>query len=219
MNSPEFREIETMVNYEKLVRIKNDERRKRMMERQRYWARMERPRINYIPKGLSVDYEEEYSKYLMQEVSFEPRDNDDFMALLRLLERWHKKSIPQILEKNRPDAAYAIAMTLCKHIPLLINRDDIQDLVGEYKRRIGKLLFDSYQALVVAVKIWNHEEKRQEVCRYIKEIAERFVREAEENERNPQRKALRMSFADVEKILVRSTANLKAHGGKSPFAK
>ena len=47
------------------------------------------------------------------------------------------------------------------------------------------------------------------------ETAERFVREAEENERNPQRKALRMSFADVEKILVRSTANLKAHGGKS----
>ena len=208
-----------MVNYEKLVRIKNDEQRKRMMERQRYWARMERPRINYIPKGLSVDYEEEYSKYLLQEVSFEPRDNDDFTALLRLLERWHKKSIPQILEKNRPDAAYGIAMALCKHIPLLINRDGIQELVGEYKKRIGKLIFDSYQALVVAVKIWNHEEKRQEVCRYIKETAERFVREAEENERNPQRKALRMSFADVEKILVRSTANLKAHGGKSPFAK
>ena len=51
------------------------------------------------------------------------------------------------------------------------------------------------------------------------ETAKRFVSEAEENERNPQRKALRMSFADVEKILVRSTANLKAHGGKSPFAK
>ena len=50
------------------------------------------------------------------------------------------------------------------------------------------------------------------------ETAERFVREAEENERN-QRKALRMSFDDVEKILIRSTANLKAHGGKSPFAK
>lgn len=46
----------------------------------------------------------------MQEVNFEPRDNDEFMSQLRLLERWHKKSIPQILEKNRPDAAYAIAM-------------------------------------------------------------------------------------------------------------
>ena len=104
------------------------------MEKQRYRAKMERPRVNYIPKGLSVNYEEEYSKYLMQEVSFEPRDNDDFTALLRLLERWHKKSIPQILEKKRPDVAYAIAMTLCKHIPLLINRDYIQELIGEYKR-------------------------------------------------------------------------------------
>lgn len=54
------------------------------------------------------------------------------------------------------------------------NRDDIQDLVGEYKRRIGKLIFDSYQTLVEAVKIWNHEEKRQEVCRYIKETAGQY---------------------------------------------
>ena len=174
MNTADFREIETMVSYEKLVRIKNDEQPKRMMERQRYRVKMERPRINYIPKGLSVDYEEEYSKYLMQEVSFEPRDNDDFMAQLRLLERWHKKSIPQILEKNRPDAAYSIAMALCKHIPLLINRDDIQELVGEYKRRIGKLIFDSYQALVEAVKAWNYEEKRQEVCRFIAENAGQY---------------------------------------------
>lgn len=140
MNTPEFREIETMVNYEKLARIKSDEKRKRSMEKQRYRAKMERPRINYIPKGLSLGYKEEYSKYLMQEVSFEPRDNDDFTALLWLLERWHKKFIPQILAKNRPDAAYAIAIALCKHIPLLINRDDIQELVGEYKRRIGKLI-------------------------------------------------------------------------------
>ena len=96
------------------------------------------------------------------------------MAQLRLQERWHKKSIPQILEKNRPDAAYAIAMALCKHILLFINRDGIQELVGEYKRRIGKLIFDSYQALVEAVKAWNHEEKRQEVCRYIKETAGQY---------------------------------------------
>ena len=65
-------------------------------------------------------------------------------------------------------------MALCKHIPLLINRDDIQELVGEYKRRIGKLIFDSYQALVAAGKAWNNEEKRQEVCRYIKETAGQY---------------------------------------------
>ena len=57
---------------------------------------------------------------------------------------------------------------------VIINRDDIQELVGEYKRRIGKLIFDSYQALVEAVKIWNNEEKRQEVCRYIQETAGQY---------------------------------------------
>lgn len=86
MNTTEFREIELQIREEKLLRIKWDEKRRRSMEKQRYRAKMERPRINYIPKGLSVDYEEEYFKYLMQEVCFEPRDNDDFTALLRLLE-------------------------------------------------------------------------------------------------------------------------------------
>lgn len=174
MDNFEFREIETKIREEELLRIQWDEKRKRSMEKQRYRAKMERPRINYIPKGLTVDYEAEYSKYLMQEVTFVPKDNDDFMAQLRLLERWHKKSIPQILAKNRPDAAYAIAMTLCKHIPLLINRDDIQELVGEYKRRIGKLIFDSYKALVETAKVWNNEEKRQEVCRFITDNAGQY---------------------------------------------
>ncbi len=174
MKSVEFRDIETKIREEELLRIQWDEKRKRSMEKQRYRAKMERPRINYIPKGLTADYEAEYSKYLMQEVTFVPKDNDDFMAQLRLLERWHKKSIPQILAKNRPDAAYAIAITLCKHIPLLINRDDIQELVGEYKRRIGKLIFDSYKALVETAKAWNNEEKRQEVCRFIADNAGQY---------------------------------------------
>lgn len=46
------------------------------------------------------------------------------------------------------------------------------------------------------------------------ETAERFVREAEENEKNPQRMNLRMSFEDVERILERSNSYLQAHGGK-----
>lgn len=41
-------------------------------------------------------------------------------------------------------------------------------------KRIDKLIFDSYQALVEAVKIWNHKEKRQEVCRSIKETAGQY---------------------------------------------
>lgn len=120
MNTLEFRNIEIQIREEKLLRIKWDEKRKRSMEKQRYRAKMERPRINYIPKGLSVDYEEEYSKYLMQEVSFEPRDNDDFMALLRLLERWHKKSIPQILEKKRLAEKIWASLYICLLTPALL---------------------------------------------------------------------------------------------------
>lgn len=34
--------------------------------------------------------------------------------------------------------------------------------------------FYSYQAQVEAVKVWNHDEKRQEVCRYITETAGQY---------------------------------------------
>ena len=51
------------------------------------------------------------------------------------------------------------------------------------------------------------------------EDAERFVREAEENERNPQRRKLLFSFEDSERMMDRSQKNLKEHGGKGPFEK
>lgn len=134
---------------------------------EQYRRQMERPKIDFVPRGLTVNYEEEFAKFFMQEVTFKPKDNEDFMHQLRLLERWHKKSIPQILAKNRPDAAFAIAKGLCEHLPLLINRDDIAELIGEYKSRIGKLVLASYTALVETVKAWNNETIRQEVCRFI----------------------------------------------------
>ena len=89
------------------------------------------------------------------------------MYMLRLLERWEKKSIPAVLAKGRPDAAYAIAMGLCEHLPLLIYRDDIRDYLNEYKLRIGKLIYASFAALVDSVTAWNNEEKREEVFTYI----------------------------------------------------
>ena len=49
--------------------------------------------------------------------------------------------------------------------------------------------------------------------------AERFVREAEENERNPQRRRLAFSFEDIDRMMERSQKYLKEHGGKGPFAK
>ena len=51
------------------------------------------------------------------------------------------------------------------------------------------------------------------------EDAERFVREAEENERNPQRRKLLFSFEDIDNMMERSRKYLKEHGGKGPFAK
>ena len=174
MTSPEFLEIEAEVNQEKDERLRWDEWRKHQLEVERYRRAMERPRIDYIPKGLTVDYDAEYGKFFMQEVTFVPKYDGDFMCQLRLLERWHKKSIPQILAKGRPDAAYVIALGLCKHIPLLIQREDIAELIAKYKKRIGKLILDSYTALADTVEAWNNEEKRHKVCQYIKESAGQY---------------------------------------------
>ena len=44
------------------------------------------------------------------------------------------------------------------------------------------------------------------------ETAERFVREAEENERNPQRRKLVFSFEDIDRIMERSRKYMKEHG-------
>ena len=51
------------------------------------------------------------------------------------------------------------------------------------------------------------------------ETAERFVREAEENERNPQRRKLVFSFEDIDRFMERSRKYMKEHGGKVPFVK
>ena len=51
------------------------------------------------------------------------------------------------------------------------------------------------------------------------ETAERFVRKAEENERNPQRRKLVFSFEDIDRIMERSRKYMKEHGGQGPFAK
>ena len=51
------------------------------------------------------------------------------------------------------------------------------------------------------------------------EDAERFIREAEENERNPQRRKLLLSCENIDRMMERSQKYLKEHGGKGPFAK
>lgn len=167
MQTKEFQEELEAVRRDKEERLAHQKRLDEAAEVRRRRSCMERPKIDYVPKGLYIDLEEAYSKYFQQVVTFFPDDKDDFMYMLRLLERWEKKSIPAVLAKRRPDAAYAIAMGLCEHLPLLIFREDIRDYLNEYKLRIGKLIYASFAALVDSVAAWNNEKKREEVFTYI----------------------------------------------------
>lgn len=167
MQTKEFQEELEAVRKNAEERLAHQKRLDEVAEVRRRRSCMERPKIDYVPKGLYIDLEEAYAKYFQQVVIFFPDDKDDFMYMLRLLERWEKKSIPAVLAKGRPDAAYAIAMELCEHLPLLIFREDIRDYLNEYKLRIGKLIYASFAALVDSVAAWNSEEKREEVFTYI----------------------------------------------------
>lgn len=174
METPEFKAAEKKVRKEIDRRLQDEHRREK--EREDYHRRkvMARPKIAFIPKGLTVDYEKEYAKFFNQEVTYEPVDSDDFLYQFRLLNRWQEKSVPQILELGRPDAAYAVAIELCRHIPLFLNRDDLQDYIKNYKVRIKKFIVESYSALVTAVKAWNNEEKRRYVSNFIFEQSKQY---------------------------------------------
>ena len=174
MQTVEFQKEMEAVRRDEEERLERQKRLDEVAETRRRRSCMERPKIDYIPKGLHIDLEAAYAKYFQQVVTFIPKDKDDFMYMLRLLERWEKKSVPAVLAKGRPDAAYAIAMGLCEHLPLLIMRDDIRDYLKEYKLRIGKLIYASFAALVDSVAAWNNEEKREKVFTYIFTHLSRF---------------------------------------------
>ena len=174
METEEFRELLEEVREEEAQRLVWEKRAEKMAEARRRRSCMARPKIDYVPKGLTVDLEEAYAEYFKQEVEFRPENKEDFLYMLRLLERWEKKSIPAVLAKGRPDAAYAIAMGLCEHLPLLIYREDIRDYLNDYKLRIGKLIYASFAALVDSVAAWNNEEKREDVFTYIFTHLSRF---------------------------------------------
>ena len=174
MQTAEFQEELEEVRRDKEERIAHQKRLDEAAEVRRRRSCMARPKIDYIPKGLTVDLEETYAGYFKQEVEFRPENKEDFLYMLRLLERWEKKSIPAVLAKGRPDAAYAIAMGLCEHLWLLIKREDIEEYLEAYRQRIGKLVYASFAALVDSVAAWNNEEKREEVFTYIFTHLSRF---------------------------------------------
>ena len=171
MQLPEFKEFLEKVNKDKEWRrnqaIRAEQLRIKAADDRRRRASMEKPKIAYIPKGLTVDYEKEYGRLIRQEVTFVPTVEDDFMYQLRFLERWYKKSVPQLIELKRPDAAYAVAVELCRQLPDFVFRKDIEGYLKPKKTRLRKLIEGAFAALVDSVKAWNNEEKRRWVYDFI----------------------------------------------------
>ena len=175
VDTPEFKAAVEKVRKDREKALSCELRREK--EREDYHRRkvMARSKITFIPKGLAVDYEKEYAVFFDQEVTYCPIDSDDFLYQVRLMNRWQDKSVPQIIEMGRPDAAYAIAIELCRHIPLFLNRDDLQKYIQENKPRIKKMIVGSFSALVSAVRAWNNEEKRLYVNNFIFEQSKQYA--------------------------------------------
>ena len=130
--------------------------------------------LGFIPDGLKADYEKEYGYYARSAVEWTPKDADDFLYQCRSLERFAGKSLPKMLQANRPDAAYYMTLTLCRHLPFWLARKDLADYFYDHRPRIRKLVLSAYEAMVTSVKSWNNEGKRQEACKVIEEDAYKY---------------------------------------------
>lgn len=178
MDLPEFKEYMAKVQEEKRKREEYDRREKELRikhaDERRRRSSMERPKITYIPKGLTVDYTEEYGRLLKQEVEFTPTCQDDFLYQRRLIERWYKKSVPQLIAMGRPDAAYGVSMALCKAIPQFVFREDIKTMLDTQRPQLRKLIIGAFEGLVESVKAWNNETERRKVCDFLSTEAKRY---------------------------------------------
>ena len=70
METEEFRELLEEVREEEAQRLVWEKRAEKMAEARRRRSCMARPKIDYVPKGLTVDLEEAYAEYFKQEVEF-----------------------------------------------------------------------------------------------------------------------------------------------------
>ena len=178
MDLPEFKEYLAKVQEEKRKREEYERREKelriRHADERRRRSSMERPKITYIPKGLTVDYTEEYGRLLRQEVEFTPTCQEDFLYQRRLIERWYKKSVPQLIAMGRPDAAYGVSMAQCKAIPQFVFREDIKTMLDTQKPQLRKLVVGAFKGLVESVKAWNNESERRKVCDFLHTEAIRY---------------------------------------------
>lgn len=88
LQTAEFQKELEMVRRDKEEQLVHQKRLAEAAKVRRRRSCLERPKIDYVPKGLYIDLEEAYAKYFQQVVTFFPDDKDDFMYMLRLLERW-----------------------------------------------------------------------------------------------------------------------------------
>ena len=70
METEEFRELLEEVRKEEAQRLVWEKRAAEMAEMRRRRSCMARPKIDYVPKGLTVDLEEAYAEYFKQEERF-----------------------------------------------------------------------------------------------------------------------------------------------------
>ena len=68
METEEFRELVEEVREEEAQRLAWEKRAAEMAEARRRRSCMARPKIDYVPKGLTVDLEEAYAEYFKLEV-------------------------------------------------------------------------------------------------------------------------------------------------------
>ena len=178
MDSLEFKECLAKVQEEKRKREEYERREKELRikhaDERRRRSGMERPKITYIPKGLTVDYTEEYGRLLKQEVEFTPTCQEDVLYQRRLIERWYKKSVPQLIAMGRPDAAYGVSMALCRAIPQFVFREDIKTMLDTQRPQLRKLIIGAFDGLVESVKAWNNETERRKVCDFLSTEAKRY---------------------------------------------
>lgn len=178
MQKAEFKAIEEQVTKERQQREeydrKREQQRKRQAEERSRRSSMERPKIAYIPKGLTTDYVEEYGRLMKQEVEFTPTCHDDYLYQRRMLERWYRKSIPHLIAMGRPDAAYAVSVALCRAIPTFIFREDLQAEHDTQRQQLRQLVKGTLEGMVEAVTAWNNETERRKVCDLLFKEAKRY---------------------------------------------
>lgn len=175
LESEEFKQIILKCRERKEREERWAKRAEEIRERDRYRRQLRRLNpLGFIPDGLKADYEKEYTYFVRSAVDWTPKDADDFLFQCRSFERFACKSLPKMLEAQRPDASYAMTLTLCRHLPLWLARKDLADYFYDYKSRIKKLILSAYESLVKSAIAWNNEEKRQEVCKVIEDDASQY---------------------------------------------